>query len=180
MLAVFFFLALSIAAFSSLLPMIELLRRNLNDLGLTRKHAFFWLFIIFFIFGFPSAWSLDFFNNQDWVWGLGLIITGLMILIAVAKEGPTGFKEEMIDLDSEMRVSTFYFRFFIWINIPLALILIIWWLSQGYSEYPWLDKQGRWNFFDVYSNASVITQWMSVILAGFLLNGFLYRKFAQS
>jgi len=179
-LAVFFFLALSIAAFSSLLPMIELLRRNLNDLGFTRQKAFFWVFVAFLFFGLPSAWSLDVFSNQDWVWGIGLIMNGLMILIAVAKEGAAGFKAEMIDLDSEMKVSTLYFKFFIWLNIPLAIGLIVWWLSQGYSTNPWFDDAGHWNVFDVYSNASVITQWALVVLIGILINGFLYRKFARS
>ena len=174
--SVIFFLALSIAAFSSFLPMIELLQRNLGDFGLTRKKAFVLVIAIFLVFGFPSAWSLDYFSNQDWVWGLGLIVSGLFILFAVAKYGAQKFKDELIDLDSDMKVSNVYFKLLIWLNIPLAIFLTYWWMSQGYSANPWFDESGNWNVMDVYSNASIITQWGLVILLGVLLNGLIYKK----
>lgn len=74
-LSLIFFGALFLAAFSSLLPMIELFTRNLNDLGFSRRKAMTRVVLFFIIFGFPSAYSLDFFSNQDWVWGVGLIVT---------------------------------------------------------------------------------------------------------
>ncbi len=178
-LAIIFFLALSIAAFSSFLPMIELLQRNLGDLGLTRKRAFVLVIVIFLVFGFPSAWSLDFFSNQDWVWGVGLMLSGLFILIAVARHGAAKFKTELVDVDSDLSVSALFFKLCIWLCIPLAVFLIIWWLSQGYSANPWFNEQGNWNLFDVYSNASVVTQWGIVILLGVILNGFIYKKFVK-
>lgn len=178
-LAIIFFLALSIAAFSSFLPMIELLQRNLGDLGLTRKRAFVLVIVIFLAFGFPSAWSLDFFSNQDWVWGVGLILSGLFILFAVARYGASKFKTDLVDLDSDMDVSRSFFKLCIWLNIPLAIFLIVWWMSQGYSTNPWFNETGNWNVFDVYSNASIVTQWGLVLLAGILLNGFIYKKFVK-
>ncbi len=178
LLSIVFFLALSIAAFSSFLPMIELLQRNLGDLGLTRKRAFALVIAIFILFGFPSAWSLDFFSNQDWVWGVGLIVSGLFILFAVAKYGPGKFKAELVDLDSDMNVPAWYFKAFIWLNIPLALILIYWWLSQDYSA-TWFNEDGNWDWMGVYSNASTVTQWGIVLLLGVLVNGYLYKKFVK-
>ena len=160
--------------------MIELFTRNLNDLGFTRKSAMTRVVIFFVIFGFPSAYSLDFFTNQDWVWGVGLIVTGLFILFAVVKSGAKKFKEELIDVDSDFKVSTKYFVICMSGNIILALFLIYWWLSQGYSEYPWFNAEGNWNFFDVYSNASILTQWGGVMLVGVLVNKFLYNKFAAN
>jgi len=177
--AVFFFLALSIAAFTSFLPMIELLQRNLGDLGLTRKRAIFLVLIIFVIFGFPSAWSLDFFTNQDWVWGLGLILSGLFIAFGVAIYGVKEFKSELIDTDSDMRISNLLFRLGIWLILPLGIFLIIWWMSQGYSTNPWFDAQGKWNLMDAYSNASIVTQWGLVLLIAVLLNTFIYKKFVN-
>ncbi|MCP4458574.1 MAG: sodium-dependent transporter [Cytophagales bacterium] len=178
-LSIVFFLALSIAAFSSFLPMVELLQRNLGDFGLTRKRAFSLVIIIFLVFGFPSAWSLDFFSNQDWVWGVGLIVSGLFILFAVAKTGALKFKTDLIDIDSDMEVSNLYFRLLIWLNIPLAVFLIYWWMSQGYSSNPWFDESGSWNMIDVYSNASIVTQWVIVILIGILLNSYIYKKIVK-
>ncbi len=179
-LAVLFFLALSIAAFSSLLPMIELFQKNLSDLGIDRRRAFGVVVTVFFAFGFPSAWSLDFFSNQDWVWGLGLIITGLFILIAVVRYGPAKFKRELIDGDADMQVSTHYFTLFAFVNIPLGIFLVVWWLSQGYSANPWFNEAGQWNLFDVYSNASVVTQWAAVLLVALILNSYCYKKFVRT
>jgi len=177
--SIIFFLALFIAAFSSLLPMIELFAKNLSDLGFGRKSAMVRVAIFFIIFGFPSAYSLDFFSNQDWVWGVGLIVTGLFILFAVVKHGAKKFKTDFIDQDSDFKVSTRYFVFCMVGNLVLVVFLIYWWLSQGYSAHPWFDDQGHWNVFDVYSNASVLTQWTIVLVTGIVLNRFLYKKFVS-
>lgn len=177
LMAVFFFLALSIAAFSSFLPMIELLQRNLGDLGLTRKRAISLVLAMFILFGFPSAWSLDIFTNQDWVWGLGLILTGLFIAFGVARYGVDEFKSGLIDVDSDMSVSSLLFRISIWLILPMGVFLIIWWMSQGYSTNPWFNEDGNWNLFDVYSNASIVTQWGLVIIIAAILNSFIYKKF---
>ena len=179
-LSILFFLALFFAAFSSLLPMIELFTSNLLNMGLTRKTASVIVCIGFIVIGFPSAYSLDFFNNQDWVWGVGLILSGLFILFAVVKSGALSFKTNLIDLDSDFKVSDLYFSGAVYLNLGIAAFLIYWWLSQGYSAYPWFDEKGQWNFFDVYSNASVVTQWVGVIVLGLLINRFLYQKFVVS
>lgn len=179
-LSIIFFLAFFLAAFSSLLPMLELFLRNIGDLGFNRYQSATRAALFCIIFGFPSAWSLNVFNNQDWVWGLGLIVSGLLIMFAVVKYGPGKFKKEFIDIDSDFVVSANYFKFFIILSIPLGIVLIYWWMTQGYSEYPWFNAQGNWNLFDVYSNASIITQWLIVIISGILLNNFLFRKFVRS
>ncbi|MEQ9404012.1 MAG: sodium-dependent transporter [Cyclobacteriaceae bacterium] len=178
-LSMVFFLALFVAAFSSLLPMIELFLKNVSDLNIPKKPTLVIVIICFIAFGFPSAWSLDFFSNQDWVWGIGLILSGFFILIAVAMNNPSSFKEKYIDLGSDMQVSSRYFRIAIFGNIGLAVFLIYWWMSQGYSSNPWFDENGNWNFIDVYSNASIITQWGILIVLGILLNSYMYKKFVR-
>ncbi|MTI20074.1 sodium-dependent transporter [Fulvivirga sp. RKSG066] len=178
-LSAIFFLAFFLAAFSSLLPMLELFISNLRDMGLTRKSAAIRAAIFCIVFGFPSAWSLDVFNNQDWVWGIGLIITGLFIIIAVLKYGPSKFMRDYIETDSDFNVPIKYFASCLVFNVALGVILIYWWMSQGYSEYPWFDANGNWNLFDVYSNASIITQWGAALVVGLLINRYLYKKFVK-
>lgn len=179
-LSIVFFTALFLAAFSSLLPMIELFTKNAMDLGLTRKKTAVGVIICFALFGFPSAFSLDFFSNQDWVWGIGLIVTGFFILFAVAKYGAGKFKEDFIDSDSDFILPKKYFTICIPVNLVMAVFLTYWWMSQGYSTNPWFDEAGNWNVMDVYSNASIITQWGVALLIGILLNNYLYRKFVKS
>ena len=178
-LAVIFFLAFFMAAFSSLLPMLELFLRNLGDLGIKRVSASLRVAVFCIVFGLPSAWWLDVFNNQDWVWGLGLIISGLLIMFAVVKYGAGKFKKEFIDVDSDFIVSATYFKVFMYVNLAVGAFLLYWWMSQGYSENPWF-KDGAWNVLDVYSNASIITQWLAVIVIGVILNNYLYKKFVKS
>jgi len=177
--AVVFFLALTLAAFSSFLPMLELLKINLVNVGV-KSGLVFVLLVVFVVFGFPSAWSLDFFSNQDWVWGLGLIVSGIFISFATASYGPVRFKKELIDRDSDFEVSTFLFKYTIYANIFIGIFLIYWWMTQGYSKFPWFNADGGWNWLDVYSNASIVTQWGIVILIGVAINKFLYNKFCKS
>jgi NSS family neurotransmitter:Na+ symporter len=99
--------------------------------------------------------------------------------IATSIHGPIRFKHELIDLDSDFKLSDLYFQTMIYINIALGVFLIYWWMSQGYSSNPWFTDQGRWNWIDTYSNASIVTQWGTVILIGLVLNRFLYHKFCK-
>jgi len=177
-LSLLFFLALFVAAFSSLLPMIELFLQNVLDLKLPKQQTLILVISCFIAFGFPSAWSLDFFSNQDWVWGVGLIVTGLFIMIGVAFNKPGQFKEEAIDMGSDITLSTRFFSLAIYINVFVGIFLIYWWLSQDFSA-TWFDENGRWDLFGTYSNASTITQWVTVIIIGIMLNKFLYKKFAE-
>ena len=179
-LSVIFFLAFFLAAFSSLLAMIELFIRNLGDLGWNRNRSAMSAAVFCIIFGLPSAWSLEVFNNQDWVWGIGLIISGLFIIFAVIQYGPAKFKTDFIDGDSDFKVNTSYFTYMIFLNVGLAILLIIWWMSQGYAAYPWFNEAGNWNVFDEYSNASIVTQWVLLIAIGLGLNRWLFKTFSPT
>lgn len=177
--SVIFFLALTFAAFSSFLPMLQLFKSNLVQAGVNVRWTMIALFVVFLVFGFPSAYSLNFFTNQDWVWGIGLILSGLFIAFATVRYGAVKFKQEFIDLDSDFTVPDRYFKFALIANLFIGVILIYWWMSQGYSANPWVTSSGAWNLFDVYSNATIVTQWGAVILIGLVTNKFLYRLFCK-
>lgn len=63
-LAVFFFLALSFAAFSSYLPGIELLLKTFLEKGYKRSTISIWVCVLFLLFSLPSALSVSFLANQ--------------------------------------------------------------------------------------------------------------------
>lgn len=172
-----FFVVFFLAAFSSLLSMVQLFIKLVTDLGFDLRRSSVVVGIFCVVFGLPSAWSLDFFNNQDWVWGIGLIVSGLFIIFAVLKHGANKFKAQFIDQDSDFRVHNLYFAVAISVNVLLGLIIIVWWMSRGYDAHPWFDENGSWNFISVYSNATIVTQWAIVLISGIVLNRFLYKKF---
>lgn len=163
-----FFLALFVAALSSLLPMIELLVKMITDLGIIRHKATLQAGLICIVLGLPSAYSLDFFNNQDWVWGIGLVISGLFIIFGAFKYGINKVKTELIDADSDIIVPRLYYVISMGLNLVLGVVIILWWMTRGYSE-------NNYDIFDVYSNATIIFQWGLILIIGLLLN----RKIAQ-
>jgi len=97
MFAALFFLGLSFAALSSLISMIELDVRVLVDFSISRKRAVWGIFLAGFAFGLPSALNTDFLANQDFVWGLALMISGLLISLALRRYGTARMRRELLE-----------------------------------------------------------------------------------
>ncbi|MBN1349890.1 sodium-dependent transporter [candidate division KSB1 bacterium] len=158
-LCLIFFLVLSFAALSSLISMLELGTRSFMDAGMTRKSAVLFVAISGFIIGAPSAISMDFFENQDWVWSIGLTLSGFFFAFAVIKFGPTRFRKKIINTpDNDIQIGIWY-DIVVAILIPLEfVVLIVWWFYQA------LDWQLEWwNPFRVFSIGTCIFQWAAVI-----------------
>jgi NSS family neurotransmitter:Na+ symporter len=163
-----FFLALSFAAMSSLIAMIEMATRICVDLGLTREKAVPLVGVVAFVLGLPSAWKLGLFQNQDWVWGLGLIVSGLFISLAVIKFGAGRFRDELINTPEERRPVGRWYIFVIKYVIPLEfLALMIWWFYQAVAVY---DPDGWWNPFHTLSVGTTVAQWGLLIVVLLLAN----------
>lgn len=136
-----FFLALTFAAFSSLISMIELVTRIFMDTGMTRKKSVSLVAILGFLFGLPSAISMGFFNNQDLVWSIGLMFSGFFFTIAVFKYRSQKFRTEVVSLPEKAKKTGRWFDFVVYLFLPLQFFaMIIWWLWQSYSSDPenWL------------------------------------------
>ena len=158
-----FFLALFFAAVTSLISMVELSTRTLIDFGFKRKKAIPFVLIVGFILGLPSAVDLTFFANQDWVWGVGLILSGAFISYAIKRYGVDKFRTELINsYGSDIKIGKWY-NYFIGILIPLqAIILIFWWLISSISWDPeW------WNPFHSENAGTALFQW-AVMLSIFI------------
>src|SRR5690606_15202310 len=74
-----FFIALFFAAVTSLISMVELTTRTLIDFGFNRRRAIIFVAAAGFLLGIPSAQNLNLLINQDWFWGVGLILRGAFI-----------------------------------------------------------------------------------------------------
>ncbi len=172
-----FFLGLTFAALTSLISMIELAVKAFIDMGLQRNRALVLVALVGFLLGIPSAVSLNFFENQDWVWGIGLMISGGFLSFAVIKHGTERFRQEAVNgAGSDVQIGRWFNVVISWL-IPLQVIaLIVWWFSLSIFSY---DTEGWWNPFHTYSVGTCLLQW-GVMMAVFLaLNRWMvWRTFA--
>jgi NSS family neurotransmitter:Na+ symporter len=167
-----FFLALSFAAITSLIAMVELGSRVLVDAGVGHARAVRLVGATTFAAGLPSALSMRFLNNQDWVWSVALMVAGLFFSIAVIRHGVRRFRETQLNHpDSDIRVGPWW-EVVIGVLVPLqAVVLLAWWLYQAWRADPgrWLDPLAVGNVGTVLAQFAVV---LGVLL---LINGRLAR-----
>ena len=164
--ATIFFIALFFAAVTSLISMVELSTRTLIDFGFKRRKAIIVVAVVGFIFGIPSALNTDFFTNQDWVWGVGLILSGAFISFSIIKYGVDKFRTEIINgFGSDVKIGKWY-NFVIGILIPIqVIVLILWWLISSVSwDAEW------WNPFHAENAGTVLFQWSIALIIFVFLN----------
>ena len=162
--AILFFFGLSLAGFSSLMSMLELQTRVLLDTGIGRTRSVLLVGVISFLLGIPSARSLTFFGNQDFVWGIALVISGTFIAYAALSYGCSKLrKEEMLIRNNDIKLGR-YWDVLIKYFIPIgAIILLCWWFilsAMTYTQNESLDP------FKPYSIMTCLFQWS---IAFFLL-----------
>jgi neurotransmitter:Na+ symporter, NSS family len=134
---ILFFVALFFAAISSLISMIELATRVLSDMGMARSRAITMVAIVGFLMGVPSAVNQGVFANQDFVWGVGLMVSGLFFAAAVLRYGARRFRESFINTPhSDVRIGAWW-EWAMRLVVVQALVLIIWWFWQVRTEDPW-------------------------------------------
>jgi NSS family neurotransmitter:Na+ symporter len=159
-----FFLALLFAAFTSLVSLVELATRVLVDRRISRKRAVVIVGSAGILFGLPSALSPSFFNNQDAVWSIGLMLSGLFFTFAVLKFGARRFRLQYMNSgDSDFRLGGWW-RYLVGFVFLEAIVLLGWWLSQTLSSDSWLASL---NPFSEWSLGTVLLQW-GIVLALFI------------
>jgi NSS family neurotransmitter:Na+ symporter len=174
---ILFFLALVFAAWSSLISMIELASRVLIDFGLDRGRAVWIVGIAGFLLGVPSALSLEFFRNQDWVWSVGLMLSGLFFAILVLRYGVDRFRTRLVNRDgSDMKIGPVWDALMVLVALE-ALVLLFWWLSQALDA---ADLAGSLTLFSSFNVGTVLIQGGVVLAALLVLNRRLARPFEES
>jgi len=170
-LTILFFLGLSLAGFSSLISQLELTVRTFIDGGMKRSTAILLLVAISYLFGIPSAMNLNVLTNQDFVWGLALLLSGGLFAFVLLRFKASRIRSEILDrnpLDIKPgRPWDFVVTYF----IPAASILLLsWWLiSDGMNE----------NWYDPFGQSSLATslfQWGIVITVLVVMNKWIARK----
>ncbi|MGI9181634.1 MAG: sodium-dependent transporter [Longimicrobiaceae bacterium] len=168
-----FFLALVFAALSSLIAMIELATRILVDGGMARSRAISLVGTAGFLLGVPSALSMAVFDNQDWVWGVGLMLSGFFFAFAVVRYGVSRFREQFVNTpDSDLHVGAWW-DVAIYLVLVQAVVLMLWWLYQAVD---FADLGASLTLLSAFNVGTVLIQWGVALGAFLLLNNWLVRK----
>lgn len=167
LLSILFFLGLTFAGFSSLISMLELASRSLVDRGWSRKKSVLIITTLVYLLGIPSVMSLNFLSNQDFVWGLGLIISGLFIALLVIRQGPDKLRTlanaNMHDFNLK-KIWSIQIQYF----VPVAaILLLIWWIWLSISTFA---PDTWYNPFSPYSVMSCLAQWLLIAGLFWLFN----------
>jgi neurotransmitter:Na+ symporter, NSS family len=170
-----FFGALAFAAISSLIAMVELVTRNFSDLGLTRNKAIILAVCIIFVLGIPSAISMSVFNNQDWVWGVLLLLSCFLYSYAAIRYGVEKMRDEINEV-SDIKIN----RWWVWsikYCIPTLFVIVTgWWLYQAITWYP-----GSWWLpFGEANVGTIVVQLAVALIVIFLATFWIKRRLRSS
>lgn len=168
-----FFLALVFAAWTSLVSMIELASRILQDMGLTRGRAIAVVGIAGLLCGVPSALNMAVFQNQDWVWGVGLMLSGFFFALAVLKFGVTEWRQTYLNTGySDIHIGSWW-DWAIRLVVVEAIALIVWMFITAWGEEGWGAAMTP---FSSYNIGTVLAQWAIVLAALLAANRFLVNR----
>lgn len=168
-----FFFAFVCAALSSMISMLQLTMQVFNEMGMGRNAAILFTGAISLILGAPSALNMAFFENQDWVWSVGLIMNGFFIAFAVVRYGVDRFRQEVVNTSPhDLKLGKFY-NTLIGFLIPLQAIALICWYF--YISVTKMDSEW-WNPLRMYSVGTILFQWGIAICVFIFLNRWLVTK----
>lgn len=135
--SVIFFLALLIAALSSTISMVEMATRIVQDAGINRKKSIIIAGAGLTLLGIPSALDINFLNNQDWVYGIGVLVSGFLVALIAIKLGPKKIWQKYIAPSADLDVPWVFNLIY---TAPFMFVAIFgWWLWQASQWYP-----GEW------------------------------------
>lgn len=173
LLAPLFFLVLVLAGLSSLIAMMELVVRNLIDLGFQRRTATLGIVLVAFLGGVPSALDVDILTNQDSVWGIGLLLSGFLAAVAVFRYGLERARAEL-DATSDLHVGAWWKV--LMVIYPLIFVGVFAWfmyLSATDPTQTWYDP------VETFSIATMVLQWGVALIVMLLLNRYFSSRIAH-
>jgi NSS family neurotransmitter:Na+ symporter len=184
-----FFAALFMAAFMSLISMVELAVRGLQDLGMTRERSLLIAGGIGLVGGVPSALSLDFLANQDWVWANALIPSGLMFAYVAIKYGIDEFRGRYINLACNQMTIGRWWNFVLGVLVPVqGVVLLVWFSWQKFpaavtetgESVTMSTRLVEWLRPDAVENVgTVLAQWAALLMVLWAANRWMGRNAAE-
>ena len=173
---ILFFVALAFAAFTSMIAQVEVTTRAFVDAGVDRKKAVKMIAIGVFALGLPSAIWMPYLENQDWVWGVALMVAGLFFAISVIPYGVKKFRQENLNHEnSNIKVGRIWDFIIVVLAPAQMIILLIWFFYSSWKENPdsWLQPFDPDNLLNV---GTIVVQWAFVLLILILANKWIVKK----
>ena len=167
-----FFLAMVFAAVTSLIAQMEVGVRTLMDTGWNRKKGTLFIAGACFLLGAPSAIFPSFLDNQDWVWGVALLISGFFVIISVWKFGADRIRTELINPSADIKMGQWWSFIIKFISPVVFLGLTGWWFYKGIIDNP----KTWWNPFSTFSSLTIIFQWAILLAILIIANRALSRR----
>lgn len=158
-LTILFFLGLTLAGFSSIISQFEMTVRTFIDGGMKRSKAIVIIIAISYLVGIPSAINLNILSNQDFVWGLALLISGGFFAFVVIRFGASRVRKEILSQNpDDVKLSRIWDTVITYF-IPIAsVVLLSWWLINDGANEEW------YNPFAQSSIVTCVLQWGVVLL----------------
>ena len=169
-LSILFFLGLTFAGFSSLIAQVELPTRILMDGGMKRPAAILSVVLISYLFGIPSARNLNILSNQDFVWGLALMLSGAFMAFIFIRHGLSKLRKvEILGNKDDWKLGIWWemvMKFF----IPFAAtVLLVWWLSLSATVDQWFNP------LSTYSLMTCLVQWAIIMSIFVMMNRWILK-----
>lgn len=162
-LAFLFFISLFFASLTANIVFFSTGVVPLMDAKMSRKKATTIIFFITLILGFFSAYNINFLKNQDWVWGMALLIGTVFTCFAVWKFGAEKIRIKYINIpENELPIGKWWNASVLFITPVLIIAMFIWWTIESAGWY-----EDWWNPFLVDSTGTFIVQ--ILVLIGVLL-----------
>lgn len=144
----------------------------LMDMKMSRRKATTIIFFVVLIFGILSAYDISFVNNQDWVWGMALLIGTLFTCFAICKFGVEKTRSYINIPENELYVGKWW-NYSVKYLTPIAVtILFVWTIIEAMYARP----NDWWNPFIIDSVGTVVFQVGLLIIATLLFN----KKLSES
>ena len=116
-------------------------------------------------------------DNQDWVWGIGLLISGAFIAILAWKYGVEKLRTQEVNAKgADVHLPKAYYTGCMYLIPVLVVIMVVYWLLQTKEWFPdtWLNP-----FIIQDNTGTVLLQFGVVILVGLALSKFFNTKTAR-
>lgn len=175
LIAIVFFLSLAIAGYTSAIAMVEVATRIIQDMGVRRTPALIYAAVVLAVLGLPSALDINFQGNQDWVWGIAILVNGLITAFVAIKMNPKKIWDEHIGPYSDLNIP--FVMKFVYLMPVFFIVIFGMWMISAITDYP-----GEWmQWLPIseypYTVGTILYQWGILAVIAIISNSYVARLF---